>query len=155
MFSHPQHNCPSSYQTHSFIQQAFFFRLLAMTLLSLLLGAGATKEKNLLSQNLLSRGGDRQTNRLLQYSVGSAKGGKVKGALGAQTGNRRSFQAEEIACAKDKGKTMWSNWINFSLAGANSKSIVSRSAASRKLWPWKLHLLGWSSPGPSETSPLT
>lgn len=67
------------------------------------------QEKELLSQNLLSSGGDRQTNKLLQYSVVTAKGGKVKGALGAQTGNRRSFQAEEIACAKDKGKTMWSN----------------------------------------------
>lgn len=44
--------------------------------------------------------------------------------------------------------------IEKKLVGADSKSIVFRSAASQNLWPWKLCLLGVSSPK-SETGPLT
>lgn len=54
-----------------------------------------------------------------------------------------------------KGRRYGAIEEKFSLARAESKSTVSRSAVSQNLWPWKLHLLGVSSSWASETSLLT
>lgn len=103
-----------------------------------------------LSQSSLSSGGYRQTNRLLQCSVVSAKRGKEGGTdrklkiiPGRQNTTCTGQRKDEIVQLKQ-----------FSLAGVKSKHILSRSAASQKLWPWKIHLLCQLLPGASETSPL-